>query len=176
MYALCRYQLEQRGLKIKAVVIDGKRSIRDVFSDLPVQVCHFHQVAIVTRYLTTRPKLTASQELKVIVRTLKDTTEEDFTLCLEQWHEKWKEFLKEKTFNPETKRRFYTHKRLRSAYRSLITNLPFLFTYQKYPKLKIPNTTNSLDGSFAHLKEKLKMHRGLKLKRKLKVIFELLSK
>jgi hypothetical protein len=27
------------------------------------------------------------------------------------------------------------------------------FTYQKYPDLDIPNTTNSLDGCFAYLKE-----------------------
>ena len=176
LYAFCRYQLERRGFKIQAVVIDGKSSIRKVFSDLPTQICHFHQAKIITRYLTTRPKLVASQELKEIVQTLKNTNERDFSFCLKQWHEKWKEFLKEKTFNPETKRYFYTHKRLRSAYRSLITNLPYLFTCQKYPQLKIPNTTNSLDGSFAHFKEKLKTHRGLKLKRKLKVFTELLSK
>ena len=35
----------------------------------------------------------------------------------------------------------------------LTTNLPYLFTYQKYPELAIPNTTNALDGTFAHLKE-----------------------
>ena len=59
-----------------------------------------------------------------------------------------------------TGRWHYTHKRLRSAYRSLRLNLPYLFTYQKYPELNIPNTTNSLDGCFAYLKELVRVHRG----------------
>lgn len=83
---------------------------------------------------------------------------------------------REKTFNPETKRWFYTHKRLRSAYRSLCTNSPFLFTYQRYPELGIPNTTNSLDGTFAHVKDLLRIHRGLTKRRKFKLIDEILSK
>ena len=89
------------------------------------------------------------------------TNELKFTKELNQWHKKWNNFLKEKTTNPITEKWNYTHKRLRSTYRSLKTNLPYLFTYQKYPELKIPNTTNSLDGYFNVLKEKLNVHRGL---------------
>jgi hypothetical protein len=36
-----------------------------------------------------------------------------------------------------TKHWYYTHKKVRSAYMSLERNLPYLFTYQKYPKLNI---------------------------------------
>jgi len=36
--------------------------VREIFSNRPVQMCHFHQVAIVRRYLTSRPKLEAAQE------------------------------------------------------------------------------------------------------------------
>lgn len=63
----------------------------------------------------------------------------------------------------------YTHKRLRSAYRSLKANLPYLFTYQRHQKMDIPNTTNGIEGSFAYLKELLRVHRGIKpdLKRKM---------
>lgn len=175
MYAICRYQLERRGFKFKAIVIDGKLSVRDVFSDIPTQVCHFHQLQIITRYLTTRPKLMAGQELRKLSLTLTKTNEKKFAVNLEEWHDRWKTFLKEKTTSSYTSRWFYTHRRLRSAYRSLNNNLPYLFTYQKYPELKMPNTTNSLDGSFSHLKEKVRLHRGLKIKRKLKIIFELLS-
>lgn len=175
LYAFCRYRLEHRGFKLKAIVIDGKLSIRDVFSDIPTQICHFHQLQTITRYLTTRPKLMASQELKKLSLTLTRTNEGKLASSLEEWHSRWKTFLKEKTTSPHTSRWFYTRKRLRSAYRSLNNNLPHLFTYQKYPELNIPHTTNSLDGSLAHLKEKVKLHRGLKLKRKLKIIFELLS-
>ncbi|EKE06703.1 MAG: hypothetical protein ACD_18C00301G0001, partial [uncultured bacterium] len=53
--------------------------------------------------------------------------------------------------------------------------LPYLFTYQKYPELNIPNTTNSLDGYFNRLKSLLNVHRGLNLKRKMKIVFEILK-
>ena len=157
------------------MVLDGKRGVKQVFNDISVQMCHFHQKQIVRRYLTNNPKLEASIELKTITATLTNTNEQTFTKQLNDWHNKWKDFLKEKTINPETNRWCYTHKRLRSAYRSLKTNLPYLFTYQKYPNLNIPNTTNSLDGYFNILKSKLNVHRGLNQKRVRRVVVELLK-
>lgn len=176
VYWLGRQQLQRRGFEIKAVVADGKHCIKEVFKDLPVQMCHFHQIQIIRRYLTSNPNLPASKELKAAALTLPRTNEENFTAALSGWREKWSEFLKEKTFNPETKHWFYTHKRLRSAYRSLNVNLPHLFIYQKYPELNIPNTTNCLDGTFSHLKKLLNVHNGLKRAKKLKLIGEILSK
>lgn len=171
-----RSELERQGFVIQAVVVDGKKCLKSVFLDLPIQMCHFHQAAIITRYLTRRSKLEAGKELREIVLSLTTSDEKDFTILLNNWLEKWKKFLKEKTINPETKRWFYTHKRIRSAYRSLKTNLPYLFTYQKYPELNIPNTTNSLDGTFSHFKSLLRMHGGLRRARRYKVICEILKK
>ena len=37
-------------------------------------------------------------------------------------------------------------------------------------ELKIPNTTNSIDGHFADLKNKLRNHNGLSIRRKKKFI------
>lgn len=170
-----RAELEKQGLAIQAVVVDGKKCLKSVFLDLPIQMCHFHEVAIITRYLTRRPKLEAGKELRKIALLLTTSNEKEFTILLNNWFEKWKDFLKEKTINPETGGWFYTHKRLRSAYRSLKTNLPYLFTYQKYPELDIPNTTNSLDGTFSHFKSLLRIHRGLKRERRYKVICEILG-
>jgi len=65
--------------------------------------------------------------------------------------------------------------RLRSAFRSLRTNLPYLFTCKDLPELDIPNTTNSCDGSFAHWKQKIKIHRGLAKHRRKKMINFLLE-
>lgn len=174
LYRSGRKHLENSGLVIKAAVLDGRRGIREVFDDIPTQMCHFHQKQIVKRYLTSRPKLEASCELKDIVSTLTDTNEHDMSLKLESWLEKWSNFLKQKTANPETGRWFYTHKRVRAAYRSLKTNLPYLFTYQKYPHLNIPNTTNSLDGFFNRLKSLLNVHRGLSPKRRKRLAVEIL--
>lgn len=176
IYHGCRWKLEQQGSKVAAAVIDGRHGLMRVFWDVPIQMCHFHQIKIITRYLTSRPKLPASQALRILTLTLARTTEEEFSKRFDEWHVQWGVFLKEKTLNPETKRWFYTHKRLRSAYRSLKNNLPFLFTYQRYPELKIPNTTNSLDGTFSHLKDLLRIHRGLNRKHKLKLINEILAK
>ena len=176
-YLKARRTLEEQGLVITAVVIDGRKGLKLVFSDVPVQVCHFHQLAIVTRYLTRRPKLEAGQELRRIALALKDLDEATFTELLREWYEKWERFLKERTANPLDSRRWsYTHRRIRSAYRSLKTNLPYLFTYQNYSELKIPNTTNSLDGYFGKMKELLNVHRGLSRKKRYLLISEILSK
>lgn len=176
IYRQLRQELERLGFVIQAVVVDGRRGLFETFADVPGQMCQFHQMAIMTRYLTTRPKLIAGQTLRHITLCLSKSNEKEMAEVLKAWHDQWADFLKEKTYNPETKRWFYTHKRLRSAYRSIIRNLPLLYTYQKYPELKIPNTTNSLDGTFSHLKDILRIHRGLKKNRKLKLIDEILSK
>lgn len=175
VYRLGKEHLEKNGFKITAVVLDGRPGIREVFKGLPTQMCHFHQKKIVTKYLTLRPKLLAGQELSLIAKTIPYSSEEKLTKELNDWFLKWQEFLKEKTSDLNTGRWFYTHKRIRSAYRSLTTNLPYLYTYRKYPELNIPNTTNSLDGYFNYLKSLLNVHRGLNRERRYRMIVEILT-
>lgn len=175
-YRRARQVLEAKGYIIEAAVIDGKRGVLGVFCDIPVQFCQYHQIAIARRYLTSKPKLEAGQELRTIVLTLPISTELTFTQLLNEWYRRWHIFLKERTYSPDGHHWQYTHRRIRSAYRSLITNLPYLFTYQKYPQLKIPNTTNSLDGFFGKLKQLLNTHRGLTVRRRYKLIQEILSR
>jgi hypothetical protein len=175
-YQEARSILEDLGFTFQAIVLDGKPGIKEVFSGIPIQHCQFHQIKSINHYLTRRPKLQPAKELRTIALALTEVTEEYFTVLLGQWHEKWKEFLKERTTDPITNKWFYTHKRIRSAYRSLNTNLPYLFTYQKYPELNIPNTTNSLDGSFGQLKKLLNVHNGLRQQRRWKLIQEILRK
>ena len=175
VYEQGKRHLEKNGFNIKAIILDGKRGVRKAFDGIPAQMCHFHQKQIVRRYLTNKPKLEASIELKLIVSTLANASEEIFSEQLNSWHEKWKDFLKEKNTDPETDKWHFTHKRLRSAYRSLKTNLPYLFTYQKYPKLNIPNTTNSLDGYFNILKSLINVHRGLNSERRNRIAIEILK-
>ena len=168
--------IQNKGWKILGIVCDGRRGLFSSFGNIPVQLCQFHQVAMVIRYITKNPKLQASKELKSIVLELKSSTEKEFTKLLNDWHGKWKYFLDEKSFNPEKNKLHYTHKRLRSAYRSLNTNLKNLFIYQKHPDLGIPNTTNSIEGMFSGIKKKLRNHAGLKEHRKFKILDYLLSK
>lgn len=168
--------LSQQGFTIQALVIDGRKGVREAFPGVPIQMCQFHQVKIVTRYLTMHPILEAGQELRAIVLSLARSTEADFSILLDEWHVRWREFLKEKTVDPVTKRWHYTHRRLRSACFSLRRNLPYLFTYERYPALKIPNTTNCLEGIFSHTKTAMRVHRGLTQKRKRKLIDFILRK
>jgi len=163
-------ELQQRGLTIKAIVCDGRKGLIQSFGNTPVQMCQFHQSAIIRRYLTKRPKLMAAQELMNVVDLMKQTDKESFNGALSLWFEKWEFFLNERTVNSLTNKSFYTHKRLRSAYRSLKNNLLWLFTWYDYYEFKIPNTTNAIDGHFADLKNKLRNHNGLSLRRKMKFI------
>ena len=162
--------LEKQGYVIDGIVIDGRRGLFKIFSpSYPIQMCQFHQKQIVRKYLTNHPQTEAGQELKKIVEQLASCDREWFEILLDVWYTKYGSFIKERTVNPiNPKRWHYTHKRLRSAYRSLRTNLPYLFTYKTTKGM--PNTTNSLDGFFSHLKDGVRIHRGLKLGRKMKLI------
>ena len=163
-------ELKVRGYTITAIVTDGRKGLAQSFGSIPVQMCQFHQVAIIRRYITKNPKLPASIELKELVAMMKVTDKESFEGGLDLWFTKWEPFLKERTKNLETGKSHYTHKRLRSAYRSLKTNLKWLFTWNDYYELNIPNTTNAIDGHFADLKNKLRNHNGLSKERKMKFI------
>ena len=167
-------ELMDAGWIIEAIVADGKPGIGNLFPQIPFQLCQFHQFATVTRYISKKPKLPASQELRELMFLLKETDEASFTYWLDQWHERWKDFLSEKTVHPITKKKTYTHRRLRSAYHSIKRNLPLLFTFERcLPDLWIPTTTNSLDGYFSHLKDKLRVHRGASKETQLKLIGKL---
>ena len=106
---------------------------------------------------------------------MKQTDKESFMGALQMWFDKWQWFLDERSTNSATGKKFYTHKRLRSAARSLKNNLPWLFTWYDKIEIGIPNTTNSIDGHFAELKNKLCNHNGLSENRKRKFINEFLK-
>lgn len=174
-YQKGRIDVQKQGFKIRAITLDGRPGVRNLFSDIPVQMCHFHQKQIIRRYVTNSPKLEAGIELKSITDKLTYATEEEFTASFATWCNKWDSFLKERTTDLVTRKWSYTHKRVRSARRSFKNNLPYLFTYLKYPELNIPNTTNSLDGSFTWLKQKLGIHRGYTDKLRNKIIEHILG-
>ncbi len=189
IFLKCKNDLESKGFKILALVVDGRVGIKDIFKDIPIQMCQFHQIQIINRYLTKKPKLTPSKQLKTIIEYLTKSNYESFQKRLSYWLEINQDFLNQKTTNPKTKKKQYTHKRLRSAVKSLQNNLEYLFTYQdkefiqieeklipEYLKCRIkppsntPNTTNTLDGWFNHLKKLLRCHQGLQKDRKHKMI------
>ncbi|WP_420230709.1 IS256 family transposase, variant Zn-binding type [Psychrobacter sp. ER1] len=153
--------LKSSGIDIQSITCDGRRGLRTLFTSIPCQMCQFHQLQIVTRYLTRRPKNIASIELRGLTLNLTGLDKADFIKRLDHWYLTHEDYLNECSINTDTGRTWYTHRRLRSAYRSLRTNSDWLFTYQEYEQLDIPNTTNTLEGLFSELKRQLHSHHGL---------------
>lgn len=161
--------LEDAGYHFKSFTIDGRKGVisllRSKYPNIPLQFCVFHQKAIVCRYITDNPKTDCGKRLKELIYSLTKTNRDTFTQQLDILKEQYNDFLKEKNNTGQ-----FVHRRLRSAIRSVTVNLPYLFTYKDYPHLSIPNTTNTCDGSFAHWKQKIKIHRGLSKKNRYKMI------
>jgi hypothetical protein len=162
--------LESLGYTITSVTCDGLPGLVDVFQGIPVQFCHFHQAQIIRRYVTLHPKLIPGHELLALLGQLTSSTAKDFRLQLAQFIDCHRDFLNERTTDPATGQWSFTHRRLRSALRSLHRNLPYLFTYQRFPGLKVPTTTNALESHFSHIKDVVRIHRGLSLTMKQKVL------
>lgn len=168
-------RIMSQGCSVSGIVCDGKKGLFSAFPGIPLQMCQFHQKQIIRRYLTGSPKLQAGIELQKIVDCLTSSCEVVFSMLIEIWTLKWVQFLKERTYS-DTGQWFYTHKRLRSAIRSLKSNLPYLFTFQKFPEFHIPNTTNSVKGLNSSLKFKVMAHQGINPDRRKKIIDYLLAK
>lgn len=167
-------EIARRGIKIQSIICDGRKGLLQLFDGIPIQMCNFHQVAIIRRYLTKKPRMQASKELWELALLLVKTDKESFEGSLGEWYLKWTHFLDERKIDQKGKSR-YVHKKLRSAYRSLKTNISWLFTWYDNIELKIPNTTNAIDGHFSDLKNKLRNHNGLSIARKMKFIDEFLK-
>ena len=158
------------GYTILSVTCDGFSGLPAVFFPAPVQFCHFHQAQIIRRYTTQNPKIQAGHELLELVKTLTITTEKIFEHRLSIFIDKYRFFLNEKTINSLNGESFFTHPKLRSAVKSLEIHLHMLFTFERYPLLNIPTTTNSLESHFSHIKDVVRIHRGLSLPLKQKMI------
>jgi hypothetical protein len=163
-------EIRKRGIYIQSIICDGRKGLLNMFHDIPVQMCQFHQIQIVNRYLTKRPKTIASIELRQLSLQITHLNFNSFAQALINWQTKWDKYLKERTVNMETGKSRFTHRKLRSAWHSLKNNARWLFVHQDYKELMIPNTTNALDGEFSNLKNKLRNHNGLNITRKKKFI------
>jgi hypothetical protein len=142
----------------KSFTVDNKggliRLLERKYPDTPIQLCQFHMIAQVLRYITRRPQSECGRDIKILILTLTKTNQGDFTDRFKQLIQKHTCFIQERNHMGN-----YTHTEIRSAIRSIHTNLPYLFTYQRYVHLNIPNTSNSAEGSFGQWKYKVKLHR-----------------
>ena len=116
LYAAALNELREKGVEIQSIVCDGRKGLLQMFPEIPAQLCQFHQVKTVSRYLTRNPKTAAGKALWRLVLTLKDSRKAAFHGALQAWFEQHEGFLNERTVNEETGSSHYTHKTLRSAY------------------------------------------------------------
>jgi hypothetical protein len=167
IYLLGKEKLEKLGYVIRLVTADGFLSLPSVFKGIPFQMCQFHMRQIVVRYITRNPKTEAGQVLLAITKTLPHTDEYTFTQRLRNFYIKYQSFLNEKTIHPDGSSSS-THEGVVNAYKSLVKFLPYLFTYLK--DKNIPSTTNTCEGHFSHIKDVVRIHRGISKQLKQKVI------
>lgn len=163
-------EIQSKGIHVHSIICDGRRGLLGSFGSIPTQMCHFHQIQIIIRYLTRNPKHYAGKELKTITLQLPYLNKEQFIQILDNWYMNYKDYINERSYDENKTKSWYTHKRLRSAYHSLRRNMPYLFVYQETGNHYTPNTTNKLEGIFSHLKQSLRCHQGLNQTRKLKFI------
>ncbi len=160
---------KKQGINPAFIVCDGQRgllkTIRSLLPDTKIQRCVFHIIRQSKVWLTQSPKTQAGKKLLIIVKSLSQVhtkrQKRRWLRCFRKWMKRYEKFLKEKTYHQKNSKKYwYTHKRLR-AVRSLIKNsINDLFTYVSYSE--IPRTTNHVEGGInSRLKDLLRVHRGL---------------
>lgn len=159
VYVRARYDLEALGYQILSVTGDGFPGIKSAFSGIPYQMCHVHMERLVIQGTTKKPELEAGMVLLALVKTLHETTSTIFNERLNQYIEKYRDFLNEKTIHPFSGERSWTHEKLRQAVHSLLRFKHYLFTFEQ--DQRISKTTNSLEGYFRHVKDIVDVHCGL---------------
>jgi hypothetical protein len=115
--------------RILSVTIDGRRgyinNIRKLLGNIPIQMCLFHQKAIIRRYITDRPRSQCGKDLKELMHLLcKPNLQQEFIDKFYFLKEKYRYFLLHKN-----ELGGYKHNALRAAFRSLDQNMLYLFTY-----------------------------------------------
>lgn len=176
-YFIAINKLREKGYKIQSITCDGRQGLLKNELNIPTQFCQFHQVAIVIRKLTRKPKSEAGKALKRLVKTLKTSSKSAFYVNLHKWYLEYKSYLEERSDKPNDKGKYpYKHRNLRGAYLSLKRNQDYLFCFEKYSELKIEKTNNRLEGLFAELKQKLSVHHGLTKYHKILFIKDFLNK
>jgi hypothetical protein len=155
------------GITIESVTCDGVRNllkaIRKISPDTVIQRCLAHIQRECLNWLTKHPQSQAGYELREIIKRLHTIDDRDkwgyWVVDMVKWYEKHKDYVNVKSYKPDTKRYWYTHKSVRKAFTHIKRALPDMFHY--LDNHRIPKTTNALESFFGHLKQNISLHRGL---------------
>lgn len=164
--------IKKLGVEVYSITCDGHKAIlkaiKKAFPDVILQRCLVHIKRQVKNYLSTAPKTLQSQQLLNLSKKITHIkTQEECGLWLlnfKNWCDVYKDYVNQKSYNEQSNRYWYTHKNLHAAYSLILKAIPYMFHY--IDDKEIPATTNRLENYFSHLKEKLTLHRGLRMQAK----------
>jgi transposase-like protein len=154
-------------VSISSFTTDGAepiiRAIKYCYPHTTRQRCIVHIERECLLWITQHPRTSAGITLRRLVcqiSHIKTNNDKLFwTRELYKWYDEYREFIKEKTINTETGEITFTHDSVRKAYTHLNRALPDMFKYIDKPD--VPNNTNGLESFFGHLKDNLRVHRGM---------------
>lgn len=155
------------GIEIESVTCDGQaniiRAVREVCPEAIIQRCTFHIANDICLWLTQKPKSDAARELRELACLLgKVESHEEAQLWMRafiDWYAKHKEYINEKSVDEKSGKWWYSHKMLHRSTSHIMRAIPNMFNYTRYPN--VPKTSNSIESFFGHLKDHLRLHRGL---------------
>lgn len=161
--------LQRMNIRIRSVTSDGGtdiiKAVKYACPNVIRQRCLAHIERECLLWITQHPKTAAGIELRRLVCQISHIKTHNDELywkrCLNAWHDEYEEFLKERTVSPTTGEKSYTHDYIRKAYYHIWHALPDMFQFIDHPD--IPKTTNGLESFFGHIKDHLRVHRGLSL-------------
>ena len=175
-YEIALRSLKVHGVNPEAAIVDGKLSVIRMLEreGLKVQICQFHMLRAANQYLTRHPVLEPNKELRNISLVLAKTNKKTFESMFYHWKLRHEDWLQERHAD-DRGNVAYSHQNTRTLTRGYIVFMPYLFTYQDYPELNIPNTNNLIEGVHSALKQKLNVHRGSTKYLKTKIVRSFLS-
>jgi hypothetical protein len=123
----------------KSFTIDGRRGVikllESCYSEIPIQFCQFHQKQIIRRYTTNNPQTDCGKALKSLMKHLTIIDADNFLIRFKVLQVIFADFLKERN-----EHNAFMHKRLRSAFRSIRTNLLICLLIKKLMICRIQPT------------------------------------
>lgn len=167
--------VKRLGYDVLGVTSDWHGSLVSAVStahfDIPHQRCLVHTKRLCRTLLTRKPETEAGKDLLEISKLLTQIKNHKdkvvWIAWLKRFEDRYQDLMNQRTYaiDPSSKKKWwYTHRKLRRAFRTLKTSIPNLFIYLDNPNIE--KDTNGLESEFSHLKEKLGNHRGLKREKK----------
>lgn len=154
-------------IQIESVTCDGGsailKAVQEVCPEAILQRCTVHIAREIETWITRKPKSQAAQELLELVHLLgrvEDQTEAQLWMrAFIDWYWKWETFINAQSVDEVTGRWWFTHRMLHRSTSHIKRALPYMFNYTRYPN--VPKSSNSIEAFFGHLKDNLRLHRGL---------------